>query len=157
MGEFVRDRLPEPVSYFEGQGLALTGRGKWRTARCDFHGGSDSMRINTESGGWCCMACGAHGGDVLAYEMQTRGLDFVDAARALGAYAEDGKPHRGLVKPAGLSPRAALEVVAFEALLVAVAAGNLARGVTLTEQDRQRLVQAAGRIDLVASEVLAWA
>lgn len=157
MGEFVRDRLPDPVGYFEEQGLALTGRGKWRTARCEFHDGSDSMRINTESGGWCCMACGVHGGDVLAYHMQAHGLDFVDAARALGAYTDDGKPHRGPVKPAGLSPRAALEIIASEALLVAVAAGNLARGVALTDQDRRRLLQAAGRIDLVASEVLAWA
>ncbi|WP_298235963.1 CHC2 zinc finger domain-containing protein [uncultured Azohydromonas sp.] len=157
MGEFRKDLLPEPTSYFEAQGLALTGRGKWRTTRCDFHDGSDSMRINTESGGWCCMACGAHGGDVLAFHMQHHGLEFVEAARELGAYVDDGKPHRGPVKPAGLSPRAALEVVAFEALLVAVAAGNLAHGVVLNDQDRQRLMQAAGRIDLIAQEVLTCA
>lgn len=154
MGEFIRDRLPDPADYFEAQGLVLTGRGKWRTARCDFHGGSDSLRINTESGGWCCMSCGAHGGDVLAFHMQARGLEFVEAARELGAYVDDGKPHRGPVKPAGLSPRAALEVLAFESLLVATAAGNVAQGVTLTDDDRQRLVLAAGRINLLAERVL---
>ena len=155
MGEFIRDRLPDALGYFEGQGLVLTGRGKWRTARCEFHGGSDSLRINTESGGWCCMNCGAHGGDVLAYHMQARGLEFVEAARDLGAYVDDGKPHRGPAKPAGLSPRAALEVLAFEALAVAVAAGNMAQGLQLTEEDRQRLTVAAGRINLLAQEVLA--
>ncbi|WP_157270923.1 CHC2 zinc finger domain-containing protein [Azohydromonas aeria] len=154
MGEFIRDRLPDPADYFEGQGLVLIGRGKWRTARCDFHGGSDSLRINTESGGWCCMACGAHGGDVLAFHMQARGLEFVEAARELGAYVEGNKPHRSPAKPAGLSPRMALEVLAFEALTVAVAAGNLAQGVALTDNDRQRLTLAAGRINLLAEGVL---
>jgi DNA primase len=157
MGEFIKDRLPEPAAYFESQGLRLNGRGKWRTTRCDFHGGSDSLRINTDSGGWCCMSCGAHGSDVLAFHMQTYGLEFVEAARKLGAYVDDGKPRRSASKPAGLSPRAALEVLAFEALTVAVAAGNLVQGVTLTDDDRQRLTQAAGRINLLAEGVLSCA
>ena len=28
MGEFLRDRLPNPISYFESEGLALIGNGK---------------------------------------------------------------------------------------------------------------------------------
>ena len=63
---FNRDALPEPIGYFEGMGLNLRGPGKWKTTRCEFHGGSDSMRVNTSSGAWVCMACGAKGGDVLA-------------------------------------------------------------------------------------------
>ena len=66
---FDRTHLPEPVGYFEERGLVLTGpaRAKWRTTACTFHGGSDSMRINTQTGAWVCMAgCGAKGGDVLA-------------------------------------------------------------------------------------------
>ena len=68
---FDRNRLPEPVSYFEGQDLLLTGprSAKWKTTACVFHTGTDSMRINTASGGWCCMSCGVKGGDVLAYHM----------------------------------------------------------------------------------------
>ncbi|MFY8042310.1 MAG: hypothetical protein ACOVOD_05230, partial [Rhodoferax sp.] len=69
MGEFVRDHLPDPVTYFEAEGLTLEGRGPWRTTECRFHGGSDSMRINTVSGSWVCMACNAKGGDVLAHCM----------------------------------------------------------------------------------------
>ena len=143
---FERDRLPDVVSYFEGAGLTLAGpsRAKWKTAACTFHGGSDSLRINTTSGAWVCMACGAKGGDVLAYHQAAHGLEFVDAAKALGAWVEDGKPttpHR----PAPLPPRAALQVLGFEATLTAVAAGNMARGVALNDVDLLRLMVAANR------------
>ena len=47
---FDRRNLPDAVGYYESEGLKLTGRGKWRTTECKFHGGSDSMRINTDSG-----------------------------------------------------------------------------------------------------------
>lgn len=153
MGEFIRDRLPDPVSYFEGEGLTLQGPGKWKTTRCDFHGGSDSMRVNIERGAWVCMSCSAKGGDVLSHHMQAHGLEFVEAAKALGAYVEDDRPHRGREKAATLSPRAALEVLSFEALIAAVAASNVAHGVQLTDEDRTRLLQAAGRIQRIADEV----
>ena len=146
---FDRDRLPEPIGYFEGQALKLSKRGKWRTSECRFHGGSDSMRINMASGAWVCMSCGAKGGDVLAYEMAISGVDFVTAAKALGAWVEDGKPEPRH-KPAPLPPRAALEVLSFEATLAAVAAGNLAHGLVLTAKDRSRLMTAANRINKLA-------
>lgn len=142
---FDHDRLPGATDYFEGEGLTLKGPGKWKTTACNFHGGSDSLRINVASGAWVCMACGAKGGDVLAHYMQSHGLEFVEAAKALGAWIEDGKPQRPQ-KPAPLPPRAALQVIAFEATLAAVAAGNVAHGVTLTEPDRCRLLTAAARI-----------
>lgn len=154
MGEFIRDRLPDPVSYFEGEGLTLHGPGKWKSALCVFHGDKNpSMRINTETGAWVCMSCGEKGGDVLAFHMQRHVLEFVEAARALGAYVDDGKPHRGPAKPMTLSARAALDVLSFEASLAAVAASNVANGVTLTDADRARLLQAAGRIQRIADEV----
>lgn len=146
---FDRDRLPEPIGYFEGQALKLSKRGKWRTTECRFHDGSDSMRINTATGAWVCMSCGAKGGDVLAYEMAATGVDFVTAAKALGAWVDDGKPEPRQ-KPAPLPPRAALEVLSFEATLAAVAAGNLAHGLVLTAKDRTRLMTAANRINKLA-------
>lgn len=146
---FDRERLPDPIGYFEGQGLKLSKRGKWRTTECRFHDGSDSMRINTATGAWVCMSCGAKSGDVLAYEMAANGVDFVTAAKALGAWVEDGKPE-ARKKPAPLPPRAALEVLSFEAMLTAVAAGNLAQGLVLTAKDRARLMTAAGRINKLA-------
>jgi len=145
---FNRDLLPDPTTYYENQGLKLSGprSAKWKTTACVFHGGSDSMRINTRTGGWVCMACAEKGGDVLAYEMKSTGTEFVAAAKAIGAWVDDGKPQLEQ-KPVPLPPRAAMSVMAFEATLTAVAAGNIAHGVALTELDLARLLKAASRIN----------
>lgn len=144
---FDRNLLPDPTAYFENQGLTLKGprSAKWKTTTCNFHGGSDSMRVNVATGAWVCMSCGEKGGDVLAYEIKDSGREFVDAAKALGCWVDDGQPVRKY-KPTPLPPRAALEVLGFESLVVAVAAGNIAHGLTLTEADRKRLATAASRI-----------
>lgn len=36
---FIREDLPDTRTYFEGKGLTKTGRGKWITTSCTFHGG----------------------------------------------------------------------------------------------------------------------
>lgn len=143
---FDRNLLPEACSFYEAQGLKLMGRGKWKTTECRFHGGSDSMRINTATGAFVCMAgCGARGGDVLAYSMACDGQDFVAAAKQLGAWVEDGLPRKPQ-KPTPLTPRQALEVMAVESNLVAIAASNLAYGMALNPVDLARLITAAHRI-----------
>ncbi len=149
MAEFIKNQLPEALSYFEAQGLALVGRGKWRTTECRFHDGSDSMRINVASGAWVCMACNAKGGDVLAYHMAANCLDFAGAAKDLGAWQDDGNPSRSY-RPKPLPAGQAISVLAFEANLTAIAAANLAHGVLLSDKDRSRLLVAAGRIQHVA-------
>ena len=145
---FDRTLLPDPVTYFENQGLPLKGprSAKWKTTTCNFHGGSDSMRVNVTMGAWVCMSCGEKGGDVLAYEIKGSGREFVDAAKALGCWVDDGRPPV-VTKQTPLSPRLALSVMAFESTLAAVAAGNVANGVTLTDADRARLRVAANRIN----------
>ncbi len=150
---FEREQLPDPASYFEAEGLTLIGprSSKWKTTECLFHGGSDSMRVNIATGGFRCMNCGAHGGDVLAYHMAMHGMEFVEAAKALGAWVQDGRLTKPQ-KPTALPPRDALEVLGFEATLVAVAAGNLANGVSLTDIDRSRLLICAGRINRIAGD-----
>ena len=152
MGDYIRSRLPDPVSFFESEGLVLRGPGKWRTTRCGFHDGSDSMRVNTESGGWVCMACGEKGGDVLAYAMRMHGLEFLEAARSLGAYVEDGKPHKGGTKPGGLSPRDCMAVVSFELLVLGVIVSDLRAGKRPSEPDTLRFWQAIGRVGFVLDE-----
>lgn len=142
---FDRELLPDPKTYFESTGLTLQGVGKWRSTTCQFHGGTKAMRVNLESGAWVCMSCGQKGGDVLAYELAATGADFVDAAKALGAWVNDGR-EPAPAKPAPLSPRAALEVLGFEAELVAIAAGNMAHGVQLTTNDTARVLEAGQRI-----------
>ena len=145
---FDRNLLPDTVTYFENQGLILKGprSAKWKTTTCNFHGGSDSLRVNVASGAWVCMSCGEKGGDVLAYEIKDSGKEFVDAAKALGCWIDDGGPPVA-TKPTPLSPRLALSVMAFESTLAAVAAGNVANGVALTDADRARLMVAANRIN----------
>ena len=97
------------------------------------------------------MSCGEKGGDVLAYHLKLHNMEFIDAAKQLGAWIEDGKPQRPQ-KPTVLSPRAALEVLAFETTLVAIAAGNIAKGVILSDSDRARVMSATGRINLIAKD-----
>ena len=144
---FNRELLPKPLSYFENQGLTLKGSSNWRTTECRFHGGSDSMRINIQSGGWICMSCGVKGGDVLAYQMQAYEQEFVLAAKSLNALIDDGQS--AVYKTFKISPREALEVLAFEATIVAVAAGNIAQGVCLTDKDRSRLMTCTSRINMI--------
>jgi len=145
---FVREHLPDPSDYYTGQGLTLKGRGKWRTACCPLHGG-ESLRVNVESGAFACMGgCDFHGGDVLSFHMQRHGLDFVEAAKALNAWQDDGQP--APTRPAPISPRSAIELLARECSLVAVAAANVGRGVTLTETDRGRVLKAAGRVNRIS-------
>ena len=150
---FVRERLPDPVSYFEAQGLRLVGPrpSKWKTTSCGFHGGSDSMRVNASSGAWRCMNCGEGGGDVLAYEMKAHSLEFIEAARRLGAWIEDGKAPIQQ-KPTALPPRAALQLLALEANLAAIAAANVGHGIELAPDDRARLLVAARRIAQIAQD-----
>jgi hypothetical protein len=152
MGEFQKGRLPDPVSYFEANDVPLTGAGKWRTGPCRFHGGSDSLRVNVESGGWCCMACRVKGGDILAYAMQMDGTDFVSAARALGAYVEDGYRHRGSTEPATISARDAIELAAFELQVAMMVIADIIRGIIPSPDDWQRFILVASRIEWLAQE-----
>lgn len=147
---FDRTRLPDPEGYYtDTAGLQFKERkGKWRTTACNFHGSTDSLRINTDSGAFVCMAgCGARGGDVLAYHMAHAGLDFTAAAKELGAWVDDGKT--APTRPTPLPARDALAVLAVEANLVAVAAANVAHGVALSQLDLSRVLQAAGRIQKI--------
>lgn len=149
---FDRDRLPDPTAYYEAQGLRLSGprSSKWKTTECRFHGGSDSLRVNVATGAFVCMAgCGARGGDVLGYHRAFHGLGFVEAAKDMGCWVDDGQPEIER-RPTPLPPRAALEVLGFEATLCAVAAGNLAKGIALSDVDRERLFVCAGRINQIA-------
>jgi DNA primase len=84
--EFSRTLLPKPADYFREQGLTLKGAGEWKSALCPFHDDTrPSLQVRIDSGGFRCMACGAHGGDVLAFHMQLQNMNFVQAAKDLGA------------------------------------------------------------------------
>jgi len=145
---FDRTRLPDTLAYFQSEGLKLTPRGKWRTAPCEFHGGSDSLRIRVDTGAWVCMSCGAKGGDVIAYHMAAHGLDFVTAAKALDCWVEDGKPHQHH-RPKPLPAADALAALAHETMLIAIVASDMCRGIPIDEETKDRVLQAVGRINLI--------
>jgi len=87
MNKFNKSALQRPANYFKEQGLKLTGGGEWKNAVCPFHNDhKPSLRVRLDSGGFKCMACGAHGGDVLSFHMQRYGLGFIAAAKQLGAW-----------------------------------------------------------------------
>lgn len=89
-GKFLRSLLPTSINYYEHQGIKLKGTGAWRDAICPFHADkTPSLRINVERGAYRCMACGARGGDVLAFHMHLHSLSFVEACKALGAWKEN--------------------------------------------------------------------
>ena len=86
-GRFNKQRLPSPGEYYRSLGLHLKGGAEWRSARCPIHDDDrPSLRVRIDSGAFKCMACGARGGDVLAFHQLLHGLDFVAAAQELGAW-----------------------------------------------------------------------
>ena len=87
--KFNRRLLPTPADYFSQHlpSLKKPNAEGWAFALCLFHADSTpSLRVNLLTGAYKCMACGARGGDVLAFHMAAHGLDFVSAAKALGAW-----------------------------------------------------------------------
>lgn len=85
---FDRARLPDPQDYYTRELPDLKGRSVWRDAICPFHEDSKpSLRVNVQTGAFRCMVCGAHGGDLLAFQMQRHGMTFPAACKALGAWA----------------------------------------------------------------------
>ena len=110
------------------------------------------MRVNVRTGGWRCMACTLHGGDVVAHHMQRHGLDFVAAARQLGAYVEDGKPHRGQTTPATIPARDAMELAATGLRVAVLVMSDIRAGVIPSDQDWQSFIERAGQIEQLAME-----
>ena len=119
--------------------------GQW-SARCPAHadkGPSLSVR-ETPAGGvllYCFAGCGAS--DILG----ALGLTFSDLYPPREASGRE-PPHT----PRLLTAAQALELLETEALLVAVAAANLAHGLTITEADKARLLSAAGRVNWLRDE-----
>lgn len=84
---FNRDRLPPPPEFYAVEGVKLLGGGGWRNALCPFHKDTrPSMRVFFSTGAFRCMVCGTKGGDVMAFYMLRHGVQFIDAAKALGAW-----------------------------------------------------------------------
>lgn len=148
---FDRNLIPSWPDYATNEGLVLEGKGKWRNMLCDFHADrTPSMRVNVESGGWVCMSCHAKGGDVLSHYMQRNGLDFVEAARRLGAIDDRGQPLR---RQRRFSASDALACIGVELNVCIIVISDCRSGVLPNDADWQRFLQAAGRVQAIADEV----
>lgn len=127
-----------------------TGRDRWR-APCPVCGGRNrsTMSIGVGDAGVVLLKCFKSGCDPEAIT-QALGLDVLDLfpPRAAGGA---GPMHRRSL----LSHRQALDLLHDEAELVMVAGSNIAHGVVLTDDDRVRVLQAAGRIAYLRGEVMA--
>jgi hypothetical protein len=91
-GQFKKASLPMPVAVLARIGISPKGAnsaGYWQV-RCPFHKGGEeknsSLSMHQVNGNFRCFACGAHGGDVLAFWMQHTGQSFKQAAQDLGAW-----------------------------------------------------------------------
>ncbi len=146
---FNRDHLPGWLAYADAQGIKVEGRGTWRSILCDFHDDSKpSLRVNTKSGGWCCMSCGASGGDVLAHLMQRNGVNFVSAARTLGAWQDDGEPARPR-QARTLTAQDALELLYQDATTLWILACDIGQGKALSASERATAAAIARRAMVV--------
>lgn len=119
--------------------------GQW-SARCPSHadkGPSLSVRESTDGAVLLHCFAGCSAGDVVA----SIGLELHDLFPPREQLP--GAPKR-LARL--LSATQALELLAEEALLVAIAAGNVGHCVTLGTHDTDRLIKAAGRINWMRHE-----
>jgi DNA primase len=124
-------------------------------ALCPFHSErSPSFVVSPSRQTYHCFGCGVHG-NALTFLMEHRGLEFPDAVRELASIVGMPMPAGNDTPPAkreSISPRQALRLLDREVTLVAVAASNVGNGVSLTDEDRQRVLKAAGTIGGVARE-----
>ena len=126
--------------------LRPSGAGRWR-ACCPAHGGSNpsSLSIGLGDDGAVLLHC--WGGCDAEAVVASLGLELADLFPSRMSGAKRPK-HRHL-----LTDRQALSLLADESNLVAVAAANVAHGIELTDVDRARVLQAAGRIAYLRDEV----
>ncbi len=84
-----RDRLPEPLDYYRRHLHRLCIGGDWASTHCPSHDDRNpSLGVNLIHGGFICHACGASGRDVLDFHMRLNGMDFITAAKDLGAWED---------------------------------------------------------------------
>ena len=115
-----------------------TGPGRW-VARCPAHQDKNPSLAIRE----------LEDGRVLLHDFS--GCSTSDVLAALGLTLEDLFPERQTASSSAKERRPfyaidVLRCVAFEALVVSIAATNLAQGVALPEVDRKRLLVAASRL-----------
>jgi DNA primase len=90
MNNFNKSLLPNPSTFYRGELSGLKISKENGIAKCPFHkDGAEkhpSLAINLTLGYFKCFACGAKGGDILAFQMMRYSQSFKEAAITLGAW-----------------------------------------------------------------------
>jgi hypothetical protein len=89
--KFHPERLPPASPYYVKQfpGLKPGKMRLWVSVRCCFHEDTQpSLRLHLISGAFRCFACGAKGGDVLAFQQLRYNMTFRAAVSFFGAWGE---------------------------------------------------------------------
>lgn len=94
-GSFNKPKLPMPIDVLYRLSIRtgkVNQKGYW-VITCPFHKDGDekhpSLNLHQIHGHFLCHACGAKGGDILAFFMQVTGTSFISAAKELGAWESD--------------------------------------------------------------------
>jgi len=126
-------------------GVKKTGANRWIAKCCAHEDRRPSLTITEKDDGMvlikCWAGCGA--ADILA----AVGLEF-DAL-----YPDKLNDHRGKPVRRPWNPADVLTVMAFEATVVRICAGDIAAGKPLNEAETQRLVTARNRLTAAAEAV----
>ncbi len=84
---FHRGLLPYPLDYYKRELPSLKVSSKWAMTLCPFHDDhKPSLSVNVETGAYRCFACQENGGDIIDFHRRLYGVDFVTAAKELGAW-----------------------------------------------------------------------
>lgn len=85
--KFDRSLLPAPAVYYSQEIQNLKIKSEWIQTHCCFHDDSKpSLGINMNDGHFRCFACGAKGGDILAFHRLRYGMSFTEAVDYFGAW-----------------------------------------------------------------------
>ena len=123
-------------------GARRTGVDRW-VATCPAHDdGRPSLGVRELDDGRVLVHCWA--GCAVADVLAAVGLGFADL------FPERASDHHLRRERRPFNAADVLRCTAYEALIASVAAGNLANGLTLTDQDRERLTLAASRLQIAA-------
>jgi hypothetical protein len=97
-------RFPDPVAHSERLfGRLRFNSSGWAQVNCVFHGPDREPSLSLHrGGGFSCLACGAHGGDVLEFEHLRTGRDRRAIAQNWGAWS--GTPRYEPPRPVWARP-----------------------------------------------------
>jgi DNA-directed RNA polymerase subunit N (RpoN/RPB10) len=83
-----RSNLPNPTWVLDKLGIRYIRRPTWLQVYCPFHGNGQernpSMGMHATDGHYRCHACGAKGGDVIAFYRAVTGKGFAESLKDLG-------------------------------------------------------------------------